>query len=331
MKKVVKFFGYTLLCIVVIMCGLIAYAKFMLPNVGKAPDLKVEQTPERIARGKYMADAVAQCLDCHSKRDWMKYAGPIVDGTLGMGGEVFDQKVGFPGAYYASNITPDGLSKYTDGELFRLITTGVTKDGRAIFPVMPYSHYGTMDPEDIYDIIAYIRTLPPNANKVAASVSDFPMNIIINTIPAKAKPGKKPAVTDVKAYGAYMVNAAGCIECHTRDKQGQIIPELAFSGGRVFKMPDGSVLTTPNITPDQATGIGSWSKEKFISQFKGYADSNYKPNTINPGQFNSLMPWMSYARMTREDLGAIYEYLHSLAPIQNKVVKFTPAGGTAKL
>jgi hypothetical protein len=46
------------------MGGLIAYAKFMLPNVGKAPKLKVEQTPQRIARGKYMADAVAQCLDC---------------------------------------------------------------------------------------------------------------------------------------------------------------------------------------------------------------------------------------------------------------------------
>jgi Cu2+-containing amine oxidase len=58
----------------------------------------------------------------------------------------FDQKIGFPGAYYAGNITPDGLSKYSDGELLRLITTGVTRDGRAIFPVMPYSHYARSTP-----------------------------------------------------------------------------------------------------------------------------------------------------------------------------------------
>ena len=54
-----------------------------------------------------------------------------------MGGDVFDQKFGFPGKYYAKNITPEGISRYTDGELFRVITTGVTKEGKALFPVMP--------------------------------------------------------------------------------------------------------------------------------------------------------------------------------------------------
>ena len=93
-----------------------------------------------------------------------------------MEGDLFDQKYGFPGTYYAKNITPTGLSRYTDGELFRVITTGVNKEGKAIFPVMPFRYYGQMDEEDIKSIIAYIRTLKPIKNDVPKSSSDFPMH-----------------------------------------------------------------------------------------------------------------------------------------------------------
>lgn len=330
MKKFIKILGYTLLVIVVLVGGLLTYVKTALPNVGEAPKLTIEKTAQRIERGKYLADHVTLCLNCHSERDWTKFAGPIVDGTLGRGGEEFNRTLGFPGVYYASNITPAGISRYTDGELFRVITTGVTKEGKAIFPVMPYSHYGKMDPEDINCIIAYLRTLAPIQNKVAESVSDFPMNIIINTIPAKATPTRRPDASDIAAYGAYMVNAAGCIECHTKDNHGQIIQELAFSGGREFHLPDGSVLRTPNITPDKETGIGNWSEDAFVNRFKSYADSNYHSPTVQGWEKNTLMPWTSYAKMTREDLAAIYNYLHALPAQHNVIVKFTPATGMAK-
>jgi hypothetical protein len=62
----------------------------------------------------------------------------------------------------------------------------VSKDGSALFPVMPHAAYGRMDKEDVLSIIAYLRTLPAIAHEVPASVPDFPMNIIINTIPKKA-------------------------------------------------------------------------------------------------------------------------------------------------
>lgn len=326
MKKFFRISGYVLLVVVLVVFGLITYVKVALPDVGPAPDLKVAQTPERIARGSYLANNVTLCLNCHSTRDWTKYAGSIMPGTLGMGGEEFDRKIGFPGVYNASNITPEGIGRYTDGELYRVITTGVTKEGKAIFPVMPYSHYGKMDPEDVYSIIAYLRTLPPIHNKVAESVSDFPMNIIIHLIPAKAQPGKKPAMSDTLAYGAYLVNATGCIECHTRDKQGQIIPELAYSGGRTFNMPDGSVLRTPNITPDQMSGIGTWSREKFIHAFKQYADSGYVAKSVAKGAFNTIMPWTSYAGMSTEDLAAIYAFLRTIPPVENVVKKYTAPG-----
>ncbi len=194
-----------------------------------------------------------------------------------------------------------------------------------MFPVMPYSHYGKMDPEDIMSIITYIRSLTPIQNQVPEPVSDFPMNFIINTIPTRAKPQKIPAKTDQLAYGAYMTNACSCIECHTNVDKGKIIPELAFSGGREFKFGEGSIVRSSNLTPDRVTGIGSWTEEMFISKFKSYDVAGYKPQSIHSGEFNSFMPWNMYSKMTTDDLAAIYRYLKSVKVISNKIVKFTPA------
>ncbi len=78
-------------------------------------------------------------------------------------------------------------------------------------------------------------------------------------------------------------------------------------------------------SPDDETGIGKWTREDFIRRFKVQADSSYVVPVVSAGDFNTIMPWTMYANMTEEDLGAIYAYLTSLKPIENKVVKFTPA------
>lgn len=325
MKLIKKLIGGILLIVLLIVAGGLVYLKVFLPNVGAAPVLKAEATPDRVARGEYLANHVTVCIDCHSKRDWSRFSGPPLEGTFGMGGDVFDQKVGFPGVFYARNITPEGISRYTDGELFRLITTGVTKEGKAIFPVMPYHNYGQMDEEDILSIIAYIRTLKPIKNKVPDSKPDFPMNFIINTIPQKANLTKRPAETDVVNYGRYMVNAAACIECHTQFEKGKLVAGTEFGGGRVFHFPDGSVLRSGNISPDKETGIGNWTEEKFLEIFRQRSDSATVNTPLKPGSFNSIMPWYMYGHMKVEDLKAIYAYLRTVTPIKNQVEKFTPA------
>jgi len=325
MKKLLKYVGYFLVVIVIAVASLLSYVRFALPDVGEADELKIDYTQDRIERGRYLANSVTVCMDCHAKRDWSKFSGPPTEGTLGMGGDRFDQSVGMPGVFYARNITPAGISRYTDGELFRLISSGVTKEGRAMFPLMPYLNYGRMDKEDIYSIIAYVRSLPAIENLVPDSEPDFPMNFIINTIPQKPVHQARPDKSDMLAYGAYMVNAAGCGECHTRVNKGQIIPELMFGGGRDFKFPDGSVVMSANITPDKETGIGSWTEEMFLQRFKIYADSTYTPPSVAIGEFNSIMPWTMYGKMKEDDLAAIYAYLRTVNPISNAVVKFTPA------
>jgi len=325
MKKFLKFLVYIVVILGVLVCALLTYVKSALPDVGAPEDITVERTPERIERGKYLAHSVSICMDCHSTRDWSKFSGPLTEGTLGKGGDRFDQTVGMPGVFFAKNITPEGITRYTDGELLRVITTGVNKDGRAMFPLMPYRYYGKMDREDIYSIIAYIRTLEPIANSVPESTSDFPMNFVINTIPQPAQPQTRPDPSDQLAYGAYMVNASGCIECHTDVEKGQIIKELAFSGGRKFGFPDGSEVRSANITQDKETGIGNWTKEQFVARFKMFSDSAYVLPSVKPGDFNTIMPWTMYSGMTTEDLEAIFTYLQTIGPISNKVTVFTPA------
>ncbi|MBS1486005.1 MAG: cytochrome C [Bacteroidetes bacterium] len=323
--KIAKIIASIFSILLLVVALLLVYVKTAMPNVGTAPSLKLEYTPERIARGDYLANHVAVCMDCHSKRDWSKFSGPMVAGTTGQGGERFDQTVGVPGVYYSKNITPFGIARYTDGELFRVITTGVSKEGEAYFPLMPFSYYGRMDPEDIYCIISYLRSLKSIDKTVTHSVSDFPMNFLINTIPQKATPQKKPDIGNQLAYGEYMTNASGCRECHTKVERGRILPEFAFSGGRDFILLNGATVRSFNITPDNETGIGQWTEEQFVQRFKAYADSSARNKPVDPNDYNTVMPWTMYAGMKREDLTAIYAYLKTVKSIKNKVEKFSPA------
>lgn len=324
MKKVFKVIGIVVGVLVLGALCLMAYVKLALPNVGDAPTLKVDATPKRVERGEYLANHVTVCIDCHSTRDYSLFSGPLVPGTMGKGGELFNQQMGFPGSFTAKNITPSGIGSWTDGEIYRAITTGVNRDGHAFFPVMPYPYYGKMNDEDVQSIIAYLRTLKPIDNKPAESKADFPFNFILNTIPKKAEPMAMPDPKDELATGKYLIMIAGCVECHTQVEKGQIIQEKSFAGGRDFSLPSGT-LYTPNITPDKQTGIGNWTKATFIARFKAYADSTYKPHKVGPNDFQTVMPWMMYSGMNEQDLGAMYTYLMSLKPIQNKIAeKFKP-------
>jgi mono/diheme cytochrome c family protein len=324
MKKALRIILIIVTVVVLAVAGILSYVKFSLPgaNVKEAENLKIEYTPERIERGKYLANNVSACMDCHSKRDYNTFGAPMVAGTLGQGGELFGTAMGFPGNYYAPNITPYGIGTWTDGELVRAITTGVSKDGHALFPVMPYANFGKLDKEDIYSIVAYVRTLKSIENDVPKSSPDFPMNFIINTIPHEAAFTSIPDTSDLIAYGKYVFTAAGCNECHTPQEKGQPVEGKYLAGGFEFPFPDGSVVRSLNITPDKQTGIGNWTEEQFVNRFKLYSDSTYVLTSVKPNEFKTIMPWLFYTHMKDTDLKAIYAYLQTVPPVENKVTKF---------
>ncbi len=149
------------------------------------------------------------------------------------------------------------------------------------------------------------------------------MSLIINTIPQPAAFSAVPPKEDVLAYGAYLMNAAACADCHTQQDKGQKIAGLELAGGFEFPIPSGGVVRSSNITPDVETGIGSWTEEAFVSRFKMYADSSYVPSAIEKGNFNTIMPWTMYGTMEEGDLKALFAYLQTQPAIAYKVVKFS--------
>src|SRR5690606_29233546 len=141
MRLLLKIIGTLLVLAVLTVSAVLAYVKFAMPDVGEAEDLQIDYTAERIERGRYLANAVNVCMDCHSTRDWSRFSGPIHAGTMGMSRHRSDRTLGMPGVVYARHIARAGIGRDTYGEPLRVITSGVTKERHAIFPLMPYPYY----------------------------------------------------------------------------------------------------------------------------------------------------------------------------------------------
>jgi cytochrome c553 len=300
----------------------VGYLFIAFPKVAAAGALKVQSTPEMVARGAYLAEHVTACLDCHSLRDWKRYSAPPIPGSVGGGGEAFTRAMGFPGNIYSKNVTPTGLASWTDGEIARAIAAGVSRDGRALFPIMPYPYYRHLCDADLNAIVAYLRTLPAVTRANQQGKLEFPMNLIVRTIPSPPEPWNCPS-PGTPEYGKYLTTIAVCAECHTQQDHGKHKPGMEFAGGWSFPLPGGGHVTSANITPDPDTGIGNFTREEFIAKFKAF-DS---PNAVTPvseGGMNTIMPWTVYAGMTTDDLGAIYDHLRKQQPVRNVVERFHP-------
>lgn len=315
-----KLFRLALILIVSIVClagAALAYLFLALPKVSVPSSVKVVATPEKIARGEYLARHVAGCVVCHGTRDWSRFSGPSQPGTEG-GSRVFDIGIA---SLHASNITPAGIGEWTDGELIRAITEGVSRDGRPLFPLMPYDNFRTMAPDDLEAIVAYVRSLKPIAIAPPApeTTIKFPLNLIVRTIPGPAEPAPRPdPISDRIAYGKYVTTMASCGHCHTPREGDDSVKERPFAGGNPFDLPGGRVQFSANITPDQRTGIGTWTEAQFIDRFKINAQLDDETLKEQSGH-RTEMPWRDYSFMTREDLSAIYLYLRTVPAVTNDV------------
>ena len=107
--------------------------------------------------------------------------------------------------------------------------------------------------------------------------------------------------------GRYLATAADCVACHTVQNGGKV-----FAGGRAIETPFGNI-TSPNITPDAETGIGSWTDEQFDKAVR---------NGIRPdgSRLYPAMPYTSYTKMSHDDVVAIRAYLNTIEPVRNPVI-----------
>jgi mono/diheme cytochrome c family protein len=317
LRRIARLALYLLILVLLLAGGGFAYLFLALPHSAPPASLQVPRTPERIARGQYLSRHVVGCSDCHGERDWTRYSAPQMRDREGHGGMSFPIGVG---KLYAPNITPARLSTWTDGEVLRAMTSGVSKDGSPLFPFMPYDAYRQMSREDAEAIIAFIRTLPSVARDVPRSQLKFPFNLLVRTMPSPAPPlpEKAPDPSDRLAYGRYLTTLAICVTCHTKMERGQPVPGMAFAGGLKFTTRSGGVQYSANITPDPGTGIGRWTMAQFVDRFKTVADADEASLALN-GRQNTEMPWRDYGGMTKADLEAIFTYLQSVPAVRHAV------------
>lgn len=325
MKRVLKYVGLGFVALVVLGGVGITYLAMKKPAQRPPPEVKIQANAAMVERGKYLAESVADCVECHSDHEMDKFALPIPPGKAFIGGTCVEGD-DIPARICPPNLTPSkaGLAAWSDGELLRAIREGVAKDGHALFPIMPYREYRAMSDEDAQAIIAYLRSLPANDNLVPPTKYNFIVDIMIKGRPQPLEGAVKgPDKSDKIAYGKYLATIATCVGCHTpADDAGNPLPGMEFAGGMDFAEKTLHAVSA-NITPDPETGIGNMTEEQFVGMFKAYA--TLPSDTPAPPGRNTIMPWRSYSRMSDDDLKAIYAYLRTVKPIVHKVNHFPDA------
>jgi len=270
------------------------------------------QSREQIARGKYIFGAAAGC-GCHT----------VPKQALNAGGRKYD---GPFGTVYSSNITPDpgtGVGKWTDEQIITATRAGRRPNGERLIPVHPYTVFNGMAEQDLKDVVAYLRSVPPVNKAVPAKKITVPMfeSVFLPAWLATFAPREMPpagAPTSGVARGEYLARAVGhCGECHTPRTMTMAVDNSRFlAGNQKGKGPEGSAVA--NITPDRETGIGSWSEE----QITDYLETGNKPDgDVAGGLMMEVIQGTSagYKDLTKADRQAIAKYLKSIPPVKNRI------------
>jgi len=314
MKKIVKRVFLGLLSLVVLATAALTVAVLVRKDrtfSAPYPEIQASKDPAVIARGKYLVEGPAHCGDCHgaAELDAERHAGMKVPFS---GGHEWHLPLG---VVRAPNITSDpetGIGKLTDREIARIFRHGVAPSGRAVLPFMPFAN---LSDEDLTAVISYIRTFAP-VKKPVVRMELNPLGVAVKALILEPKGPSGPIVASVPRgptaeYGSYIANnIANCATCHSKIdmRTGERIGP-AFAGGGEPIPNEGRRFQAPNLTPHPTAGwITSWKEDDFVARFKSGGRTEGSP-----------MPWPSFARMSEDDLRALYRYLRTLPPVDNRI------------
>ena len=274
----------------------------ILPVTGYAAQ---EADPAAIARGAYIFNA-ADCVSCHTdKRN---------NGVPLAGGRALTTPFGI---YYSPNITPDnatGIGKWTLDDFRRALRHGRDDEGNFLFPVFPFTSFTGMSDADIADLFAFLMAQPPVARPNTPHQVKFlygwrPLLFGWRLLFFREGP-LEPVASQSAEWnrGRYLAEAvAHCEECHTpRNFMGALDHSHAFAGNP--QGPDRQ--RAPNITPDDATGIGKWS----VADIETVLLTGKTPDSdLVGGGMHDVVGGTS--QLTTQDRHAIAVYLKSLPPL----------------
>ena len=143
---------------------------------------------------------------------------------------------------------------------------------------------------------------------------DWGMRFVMAAVFAVVSLGPASAADAAIERGRYLVELAGCSDCHT---PGGLIghPDQArYLGGSDvgFAIPGQGVFVGPNLTPDRETGLGGWSEQQIVTAITTGARPDGR-------MLAPVMPWPGFSHLTHADALAIAAYLKSLPAVRNKV------------
>ncbi|QQA44661.1 cytochrome c [Pelagovum pacificum] len=248
--------------------------------------------------------AAAGCASCHTAPEAEGGDAPLL-----AGGQAFESDFG---TFYAPNISPspEGIGDWTDGEIIHAVRDGVSPDEGHLYPAFPYTSYTKADPQDVADIVAYIRTLPASDAVNQPHDVGFPFNIrrglgawkiLFMDDSYVLSEADSPEVQ----RGRYIVESlAHCAECHTERNALGALDRSAWLGGAPNPSGEGSI---PNIT----SGGLSWTEQQIAE----YLNSGFTPEFDSAGGEMAEVV-QNTAQLSGDDRLAIAAYLKAVPAVQ---------------
>jgi cytochrome c553 len=289
MKKVLKWIGIVLagllglLVVAAVVFYALGSAKLNKTREIQAEAIAIPTGEAALARGEILA-GVASCTVCH---------GRDLSGDV----EIDDATIG---TVYASNISGLGQT-YSDADFIRAIRHGVDRDGRQLLLMPANIFISHLSAEDLGALIAYLKTVPPVENNLPEPQLTLIGRILVGTgllgdaLAAEVIDHSQPIppMPEIGAnveYGAYLTGF--CASCHGEDLDGQPAE------------PEFGVPARPNLTPGGE--LGNWSKADFLKTMR--TGVTPQGRELDP----EFMRRDAFAKMTEDELGAVWMYLQSL-------------------
>ncbi len=252
---------------------------------------------DELQRGRYLT-RVGDCQGCHT----------IPGNAPFTGGRAIVTPFG---TLLSPNLTPDvetGIGGWSDAQFLQAVKHGIRRNGRKIYPALPYSYYTKASDSDLLAIRAYLNSLQPVRNPVVSNQLAFPFSIryvmtgwnMLFFTPGDFEPN--PAKSEEWNRGAYLVDGLGhCGACHT--------PRNMLGGEKSAYLQGGETdgFTAPNITGDKRFGLGDWTEDDIVTYLK--TGRNYMTAATGP---MAEVVQFSTQYMTDGDLKAMAVYLKDM-------------------
>lgn len=257
--------------------------------------IDIPATPDAIARGQHIVEAVAHCSGCHGA----DFGGKTMVESFALGRLV------------APNLTSGkgGIgARYAPEDWLRALRHGLDPTGHAL-KVMPSDVFTNMSRRDLGAVIAYMRQVPPVDHDPGNSSIGPLARVLyvtnqIKLVPAEHIDHEATARFEVPAgptpaYGRYLAENAGCLHCHGEKLEGAPSPAPGF--------PARPALAN--------LGRRGWAEGDFVRALR----EGVRPNGT---RLDNEMPWRALGQMSDEELRALWLFLND-SP--------APAPATARL